>query len=238
MTQRRALGGGTEHRHRRRRRADARRLGLAAGVRLVHAQVDDHLGIEVTHEVDRLAPVAGIDAVEVGTGDPPPRRVEVEAEDLVDRTRSPPSRLVTRVPSSPPIPVRSTLMSTLLLRLLSRLRSLGPQRREQDDVADRGHVGEQHHQPVDADAEADRWAAGRTRGRGGSPRRRPSPRRRRRPSGGAWSSKRRALLVRVDELAEPVAQLAAGDDRLRTARRMPAISRWRRASGDTSAGSR
>ena len=61
---------------------------------------------------------------------------------------------------------------------------------ERDDVADRLRAGEQHHQAVDADAEARRSAAVRTRGPGGSPRRRPWPPRRRPPLARACSSKR------------------------------------------------
>ena len=55
------------------------------------------------------------------------------------------------------------------------------QRREEDHLADRAHAGQHHRQPVDADADARRSAACRTRARAGSPRpsggppRRPPP---------------------------------------------------------------
>ena len=66
------------------------------------------------------------------------------------------------------------------------------QLREEDHVADRGAVGEQHHQPVDADALAGGRAAGRTRARGCSRRRSTSPPRRRPPSPAPAAAKRAA----------------------------------------------
>ena len=60
-----------------------------------------------------------------------------------------------------------------------RSRHLSPLRleeREEDDVADRRRVGEEHRQPVDPDPLPRRWAASRAPGRGCSPRRSPSSR--------------------------------------------------------------
>ena len=86
-----------------------------------------------------------------------------------------------------------------------------PHQRKQDHVADRRAVGQQHHQPVDADAFARRSAAARTRARGCSPRPSRAPRGRRARRSCELRLEPPALLVRIVQLAEGVGHLEAAD---------------------------
>ena len=90
-------------------------------------------------------------------------------------------------------------------------------RREQDHLADRLRARDQHHQPVEADAQARRSAAARTRARGCSPRRRPRPPRRPPP----W----RRLGLEAGALVDRVVELGVGVGQLAPARRPPRSAR-------------
>ena len=112
---------------------------------------------------------------------------------------------------------------------------LGPQGREQDDLADRRRAREQHDQPVDADRRGRRWAACRTRARARSRGRRRRPRGRRPPwpaprprSARAGRSGRSARCRRCTARSRPRSA--------RSARRRVGSSRWARASGEISRG--
>src|SRR5580765_1821638 len=114
------------------------------------------------------------------------------------------SSWATRVPSSPPVPVISSRTRSILF---------GPQGREQDDISDGGRISQEHDEPIDANSQAtggrqpvfegtevvlvDRHRLLVAGGAGGALRLEPCP-----------------LDVRVDELAERVAELASRDDAL------------------------
>ena len=82
--ERRALGGCAEHVERS-GLAPCRRLGRRRpGVRLVHPEVDDHVGIDLRDQLDDPRAIPWIHPVELGSVEAAPRRVDVDADELRD----------------------------------------------------------------------------------------------------------------------------------------------------------
>ena len=117
-----------------------------AGVGLVDAEVDDHGGVEVAHQLHDPLPLPGVDAVEVDLlVHPTAGRVDVDADDGLD------VGLGGQVVGDP----HAHLAAHPGHEGSSAQRSLlGSEGGEQHHVPDRRHVGQQHDQSVDPDAEA------------------------------------------------------------------------------------
>ena len=97
-------------------------------------------------------------------------------------------------------------------------------------------VGQEHHQPVDADAQAARSAACRTPARGCSRRRSTSPPRRRPPCASTCAWKRAAWSSGSLSSEKPLAISRAADEELEAVGDARIACRCARDSGDTSAG--
>ena len=58
--------------------------GVARGIRLVHPEVDDHVGIDLRDQLDDPRAIPWIHPVELGSVETAPRRVDVDADELRD----------------------------------------------------------------------------------------------------------------------------------------------------------
>ena len=116
---------------------------------LVHAEVRDDGRREVLDELGEPIAITGIDAVELGAAQPAARRDEVDADDLagpralLDQLRDARAELAAHPGDQHPFHQACSMLSLLRAQV-----------REQDHLADRRDTGQQHHQPVDADAQA------------------------------------------------------------------------------------
>ena len=120
--------------------------GAGAGVGLVHTEVDDDVaGRSRARSRTTRSLVAGVDAVEVDVAGAPARRVAVEPATASTAVGGSSRLASAHVPARCPCPVMRTRTISSLLG-----RRVGNRMTSRIVV----HVGEQHHQPVDADAEA------------------------------------------------------------------------------------